>query len=428
MKKLSAFILPLLLLACDKTPTQEIKFKACCDMEKYGVMTLKISGDDIVLNIDNVDVKMKNTEDTEYKEECVNCDIRLVGEHPETHKTFFIGMDYNTETKVLHLYNFSDDIRHGYGVDILLSVELKGYKTPTAAEKCVVELNNMITTYEKNVFIQKKIKSCVNRISTNGCHTYTYDVPIETSDAIKISQDWNKEDFMTYNFDNIDAHKTDPCIAVSNLKNYINKQQNDTEIIVYDEDKTCLSGAKDIYIGCDNKEDNDYDYYKLSLCDTGNHILTTYNVFRSEVSGYTDFVTVSQSDTGTVYETAYSWAQEALQVTYNNDASIYIKNPYTDDTALACEIIEEQKPHQLCARNIANRVRQTSLGEIEIKIDSHKFATLTAEQALSVTQNWDYANGVKMYAYGNENFETDACIAYGRLFDIANSIRKETKE
>ncbi len=105
MKK-SAFILSLLLLACDKSPEyQEIKFRNDCDDEnKYGVMTLKISADDTVLNISGTDIKMTLTE-TGINGRTERW-IEWTGILPETNKEINISGRYNTETKAIEINSF----------------------------------------------------------------------------------------------------------------------------------------------------------------------------------------------------------------------------------------------------------------------------------------------------------------------------------
>lgn len=432
MKKITAFILPLLLIACDKkTEYQEIKFKACCGMEeKYGLMTLKISSDDVMLNVGGTDIKM-TLQDT-GNSRALNQHIGWMGVLPETNKELFVYGNYNTETKEMAIYSFAED-NHHYSIDLVFYVDLAGFTPPTESEKCIEEIQRLSSTSLKNVFIRKENKLCETRVK-DDCHTESYFVVIDSSDAVNISQDWNPEDFVEYSFAKEQKYKTEPCEALSNLKKYIEEHKSESEIIFYQEDKLCNTNGQDIYFNCDTDDGKKFEYYKISRCDNGVQKLTEYHVYDGRV--YNDnvqWLSVSQTENGTLYTTEYEHPTNIKDILYNNN-SVVLSYTYTDKKPVVCSV-GELTTQQLCARHIDKQVKQDSVaGTIEMEVrynyDSKtqkhetKTVTLSAEQALSVSPNWDYVNGIKVYKYGTETHESDACNVHKRLeamYDIIHS-------
>jgi hypothetical protein len=437
MKKISAFILPLLLIACDKkTEYQEIKFKACCGMEeKYGLMTLKISSDDVMLNVGGADIKM-TLQDT-GNSRAINQHIGWTGVLPETNKELFVYGNYNTETKELEIYSFTEE-NHNYSIDVVFYADLAGFTPPTESEKCIEEIRSLTVTSFKNVFVEKQSKVCGTRIDNDDCRPDNYYSLIEPTDAVKISQNWAPEDFVEYSIDKEKKYKTEPCDALSNLKKYIEEHKSETEQVLYEEDKLCHAGSNDIYVICDTDDYNSF-YYKISLCNNGIQTLTEYHIFGSRIFDDSKYLlSASQTENGVLYSMEYVYPTEKKDILYNNN-SVVLSYPYRDNKPVVCEVVDELAQHQICARVIDKRVKQDSVaGTVEMemrynydsKTQKHetKTVTLSAEQALSVSPNWDYANGIKAYKYGTEAYESDACVVNERLNDMYNKIIDELEE
>lgn len=441
MKK-SAFILSLLLLACDKSPEyQEIKFRNDCDDEnKYGVMTLKISADDTVLNISGTDIKMTLT-DTGINGRTERW-IDWTGILPETNKEINISGRYNTETKAIEINSFgvSDAYYGGCSTSIVFYAELAGFNPPTESEKCIEEIHSLTATALNNVFTRKETKICDTRVDNDNCRPDYYYVMIDPADAVKISQNWNPEDFVEYSLDKDKEYKTEPCDALSNLKKYIEEHKSESEIVFYREDELCISDGHDIYFGCDifDKNRKDFEYYKISYCNNGTQRLTEYHVLGNNVyDDINNLLSASQTENGILYSTVYEYPARRKDIFYNNN-SVVLSYPYADRKPVVCTV-GELKTHQLCARNIDKKVKQDPVaGTIEMEINYNygsktgehetKTVTLSAEQALSVSSNWDYANGVKVYKYGTEAYESDACVVNERLDDMHRKIRALLEE
>ncbi len=423
MKKISAFILPMSLLACDKiSQSPEIRFKACCDAEKYGTMIFKMSGDKATLKVDDNYIDMTKTDS--YKTGVI-FNMNWQGTVPETDVRLGVSLNYNPETKELALYNFTVN-NVGYGLDVVTLADLPGYTPSTQSEKCIAEINSLVSFHNETVFMYDTYKMCENRIEGTkfSCHDRRYQVPIDTANAIKITADWAPEKLTAK-----EGYGTNPCATLENLKTYISEHKSDSEIVMYKEDEQCISGTKDIYFGCDY--DNRYDYYKLSLCDNNIHTLSEIYTWNNRFEHNTEFIVASTTEKGTLYSEKFPSAIDAHNILYGTDSNIYVKYKYSDEPYVACEIIE-LTPHQLCARNLSKETKYNpESGTIDIDIPiKHRLKTisLSAEQALSITPNWDYANGIKMYKEGNADYEHDACVAQRRLHDLINVIKTELQE
>lgn len=195
--------------------------------------------------------------------------------------------------------------------------------------------------------------------------------------------------------------------------------------------KKCDNG-QEIYLSCPNFRNAAYEYITLVKCPNDSNIICMDN-------GISAPQTISAVIDREGFDTVDYLGTNGIAVGYLPSENIYVaRDPSASSFAVRCTQTIKLEQHKICARRINSIIVVAEDGGIAVDIAqkqvadrdgreiTHNYVTLTQEQALSITPNWDYAN-IKLYIYGTEPHEADACDALQKLEQIRSNLQsKET--
>lgn len=430
MKKIAMlFGFPLILGACDSKPQAEILFSACCEaQEKYGVMKLSVWDDKMVLNVKGEEVLLKDENIDQVPSNVYP--LSLTGVIPSSKEEVLIHVDYDAKEGYLADISFSIN-NHGYEGVVYTPVRLKGYRVPDAIEQCISDIDSLTRQYNKDVFIYRDVVKWESRgmqkLNEQSYYSkVSVDIKIPTDDAIAISENWNPKNFKGYTLFNdetpVDEHEKDACDVLARLKTYIAKKGYDKPVDVYLDEIGCDNPTKVIELGANRLLGyNTYEYFVLNICENGNHYMTNANgpwmYDRLDVRSSWLPVREEMRDGKTVYSAFEAGGSASFTIVYNHDSDEY-GFLGQDGKYTVLEKLNNFQKHNLCSYLIYNRVRVNS--QIEVKFgngNNERFVPLTQEQALLISENWDYKN-MKLYHTGEFPHEKDACDVYNRLSEF----------
>lgn len=400
----------LALTACDK-PIAETILIPCCDMRsEYGPITIKIfNTKHAIAIVHGNEIKLTPTRD--YKTD-TSPTIKWDGIYNDTAITIYSYFD--TINRLLTFNSISTGEGPSYGLNAYVNIDFPEYKAPTKQEICMNELKNLIHDSMGDIFIKQNYTIRKNFIDT----TMEWNHKIPHDDAIKINPTWEKTPVTTAG---------DACATLDAIKTYISKNNIANEITVNWSDITCASPKK-IHLGCNDFENLSYTYMQLNICDDGRHIL----IIGDEPDNFFSNDYIQMTGTTTPYGIEYAGTSDNIikyKIRYYSDDNTYYAQK--SDASGMYTICDQAKldPNQICARKIHNQTILNPDNTVALDIYSHqeatengykaynKYITLTQEQALKVSKNWDYKN-IKLYTNGNEPHEQDACAAWLRLNEL----------
>ncbi len=192
--------------------------------------------------------------------------------------------------------------------------------------------------------------------------------------------------------------------------------------------KKCDNG-QEIYLSCPNFRNAAYEYITLVKCPNDSNIICMDNGISAPqtISAVTD-----RDGTSTVDYLGTN----GIGVGYLPSENIYVaRDPSASSFAVTCTQTIKMEQHKICARRINSIIVVAEDGGIAVDIAqkqvadrdgreiTHNYVTLTQEQALSITPNWDYTN-IKHYIYGTAPHEADACDALQKLEQFRSNANK----
>lgn len=203
-------------------------------------------------------------------------------------------------------------------------------------------------------------------------------------------------------------------------------------------DMWCQNPTQVVYLGCSTLFNLRYQYMKLNLCDGAKHSLEVDGEMIPMMSLRS---TREEDDNVRMEFIGVRGENQRIEITcYKNEKTCFAQVPSKSGFALSCEI-GELKSHQICARTIDSVVEYKDDGTIDLDIIQDmkpdgpgrtaflypdiRIVKLTPEDALYVSENWDYKSGIKKYTDGNEEYEKDACDVLKRLDDLRNRYKAE---
>lgn len=437
MKNFLFAVLPVLLVACDK-PDVEVLLKPCCEMgDKFGVVKLSVWDDGrAVLNVNETDVVLtQEEEDNEFSNALYNY-IEWRGKLPNEENDFFVNAHYDVVKQAFEYFSVSDDKDSGYYTDVVIPARLSKYKKPTDTELCIGKIEEKTEAFDGKIFVSRQQKFFEYRGENASSWERTYFEKIPAEDAIAISENWDYKNLQIYsNADDkgVEAHEKDACKTLERLNDYIEKRGWDKPIIVYEDEIRCKKPQQVVYLGCDLFAHAQFEYLTLYVCEDGRHVLDVG-------SDYVQTISMSSENKfdGILYSGTYS-GRDFYEVLFNPSADKWFARLSTNSGAYGECVVGRLASHEVCARQIANIARVGADGIIELDIRGmqkttkngrtieHEFVPLTQEQALRVSENWDY-NNLKLYSTGQESHELDACEVLRRLGDMKYRLRREKDE
>lgn len=192
--------------------------------------------------------------------------------------------------------------------------------------------------------------------------------------------------------------------------------------------KKCDNG-QEVYLSCPNFRNAAYEYITLVKCPNDNNVICMDNGISapqttSAVTDRSDFSIIQYA------------GNNGIIVGYAPSNDIYVaQDPSASDAAIGCEQTIKLAQHKICARRINSITTLTADGRMAVDVAqkqvasnngrkiTHKYVTLTQEQALDITPNWDYAK-IKLYNQGAEEHEKDACSALQKLEKLRSELNK----
>lgn len=192
--------------------------------------------------------------------------------------------------------------------------------------------------------------------------------------------------------------------------------------------KKCDNG-QEIYLSCPNFRNAAYEYITLVKCPNDSNIICMDN-------GISAPQTISAVTDRESFSTVDYLGANGIAVGYLPSENIYVaRDPSASDVAVTCTQTIKLAQHKICARRINSITALTEDGSIALDVAqkqvavregreiTRNYVTLTQEQALNITPNWDYAN-IKLYKYGTEPHEADACDALQKLEKLRSELNK----
>ncbi len=192
--------------------------------------------------------------------------------------------------------------------------------------------------------------------------------------------------------------------------------------------KKCDNG-QEIYLSCPNFRNAAYEYITLVKCPNDSNIICMDN-------GISAPQTISAVTDREGFDTVDYLGTNGIVVGYLPSENIYVaRDPSASSFAGACTQTIKLEQHKICARRINSIIVVSEDGGIAVDIAqkqvadrdgreiTHNYVTLTQEQALCITPNWDYTN-IKHYIYGTEPHEADACDALQKLEKLRSELNK----
>lgn len=420
MKRIAIIPIMLALTACDK-PIAETILIPCCDMhDEYGPIKVKVfNNKNATATIQGHEIKLTPTPDfSTFSEQGIEW------EGVYNNETITIHSYFDKVNRLLIFHGISDNHHTGsFGTDTGLDIDFPEYKAPNKQEICMNELNSIIRNSSTgDIFITQRME-----IKINGRNTFQqWHHKIPHNDAVKINPAWDKNPVETAG---------DACATLDAVKKYISTNNIAKQITLNWNDITCAS-PKEIHLGCNNFERLSYTYMQLNICDNGQHILIIGD--EPGIFGRNNYVQMTGTNTpdGIVYSGTLDNITK-YEIIYNAADNTYSARNFDASGAYSICDQGELKPHQICARKIHNLTILNPDNTVALDIDGrqkaiengfkaeHKYITLTQEQALKVSKNWDYKN-IKLYTQGNEPHERDACETWQRLIDLKWDIIDQT--
>ncbi len=426
MRKISLFLLAALLLGCDRTPVQEFIVKPCCEMgDKIGTVKLRFVKDKVFLVVQNQEILLTTENVPDYYDGVSNLDYS--GVLPETQEKIYVHLSYDAKDRLLTHVSIADKPNNGYATNILVPVELPQFSAPDAVQICIDEIQDKVFLLDGVLYLSQDVTYYENRLLGADRTTERQFKLLPYDDAIKISKNW---DWKNLGYENIKLYSNmgdnivvedwerDACDVLGRLNTYIVAHGYDKADVKYNDEMICANPDV-VNLVCFMQ--SGYRYLTLNMCDNGRYSVRPYNDFH----GYELHTGVN--DFGATTYVAKAGDREMFTILYQPDKPdgykyMYQEYNFTGNAYTECYETEPLLEHNLCALNIRSMTRLDSAGAVDVimsktydgKQQLVKSITLTQEQALAVTKNWDY-NNMKLYQYGNEPHEKDACDVLYRL-------------
>ncbi len=433
MKKLVLLSLPLILAACKDEPLVQMQLQPCCSAEeKLGVVTFSIYSDGAVLNVHGQDIAMQEHADGYTYGDVYS--LSWDGVFPESGEEISVSVDYNSHDYTIGGFYVSLN-KHSYSTDILIPARLDKYKVPSANSKCVRQITSKTDVSAGRIFVGRENEWHAYRGDEYPYTRYSYEV-IPVEDAIKISANWDYNNLKLYDR-GTEPHEQDACETLARLDEYIKSKGWDQKIVYYADEVKCASPDKVVYLGCEKLRNAQFSYLKLDICADGRFTISEDTFGNGNFYDY-DYIPEKKTvDFGTIYSAGDG--MHKLEVLYRPDNDMWFgRDSRASGAYTACQV-GQLSQNQVCARKIASKTQLEPDGSISIATQqsqiatdagheiTQRFVTLTQEQALDISKNWDYKN-MKLYSLGTEPHESDACSVLGRLQDAIRSIEKKEQE
>ncbi len=434
MKRIYLALLPLCLAACDK-PDLEIMLQPCCQLgEKLGIMKLKVWDDSrAILNVHGTDIVL--TEKDENSGVSTEYWIEWTGKLPDSDEEISVSADYDVVRQAFTY--FSTSMGAGsYGTDVVVPMHLTNYAAPSETELCIQKIDRTVYVLGNTVFVVRSEERFDYRGQKNSVEGDTRYEKIPAEDAIAISVNWDYNNLKSYsNRDNngVEEHEQDACEVLERLNAYIEKQGWDKPRVVYKNEIGCAVPSRVVHLGCDTFENAMFGYLTLNICDNGQHALNVDGRWPRTVP-----MSVSDKLGGVLYS-GTSNGRDQFEVLYNPTEDMWFaRNADSSGAYVGC-VEKKLEPHQVCAHKIASVTRVEDDGRVALDIKraqkpsengqliEREFIPLTQEQALAVSQNWDYKN-LKLYSTGDAPYEADACDAFERLESIKRDLWQQKND
>lgn len=438
MKKVSLMLLPLLLWGCDKTQPQEILVRFYHDpridgelADKIEIVKLRIDGDKIFLVVKNQDILL--TEEKPAVTDKARYNINLSGVLPETNEKIYVNIKYDSKYKAITNVMFNTT-HHMFsmGTELLVPMELGMYPMPDSTTICIDEISEKVSWQDGRAYVEQLEEFYTSRTLTGFMSSRSLNHQISAADAMAISENWDYNNLKMYenggDKDVVEEWEQDACDVLERLNAYITEHGYDKPVVKYLNEMGCVN--PDVVNLLCMLPGNDYEYFTMNICDNGAHTLS--NRYIGDIP-YELHERIT--DSGMVeYYTSYTGISMG-KILYQPNTGEY-RYQRNDNVIVACEKTEPLLSHQLCAMDIRAKTGLTSDGKIDIIMERSyakdgdgikpmvQSITLTQEQALAVTKNWDY-NNLKLYQFGNEPHERDACDVWHRLFEVEWQLSKD---
>lgn len=429
MKKIGLLILPLLITACHDKPKAEILLEPCCSLgDELGILKLSLWNDRAVLNVQGQDIELTDKNFEEGKARQVYS-INWTGKMPDSDREIIIRTWYDTETEQLAGWSVAMSDTGGYGTDVVVPIKLDKYKLPSATEKCAHDIASKTAVFgdKGGVFVGRNVYEYDFR-GAKEKHNGVFYEKIPAADAIKISPNWDYNNLKLYKTGH-EAHEADACDVLARLNDYIDAHGwNETQNVYLDE-IGCDRPERIVYLGCDMAAFAQFQYMTLNICADGRHTLD----FATDWFG-PDSVTRSEKD-GDILYSGTRYGMPEAEVLYKPELDKwFVRFDRASGAYTACTQ-GQLMPHQICARTIASITQLNPDGSVAYDVKQgqsatengheleREWVTLTQQQALRMSKNWDYKN-IKLYTTGDAPHEVDACEVLNRLNDIRWSLRK----
>ncbi len=432
MKKLALLFFLLILAACKDAPLLQVQLQPCCEAEeKLGTVTFSIYSDGAVLNVHGQDIAMQEQTDKDSYG-----DVYLLswdGVIPESGEKISVSADYNSHDYTISGFSVSLN-KMSYGTDVLIPVTLDKYKVPSANYKCARQISAKTTVAAGQIFVGRENEWYEYRGYEYPHTRYSYEV-IPAKDAIKISANWDYDNLKLYD-SGAEPHEQDACETLARLDEYIKSRGWDQKVVYYTDEIKCASPDKVVYLGCEKLRNAQFSYLKLNICTDGR--FTIYeDIFNGGFYDY-DYIPEKKTvDFGTIYSAGNG--MHKLEILYRPDNDMWFaRDSRASGAYTACQV-GQLSQNQICAHKIASMTQLEPDGSISVATEQSQiateagheitqhFVTLTQEQALDISKNWDYQN-MKLYSLGTEPHESDACSVLGRLSNVIRSIQDKKQE
>lgn len=440
MKKLASLLmLPLLLAGCDSKPVVETYVSACCSMqEKYGLMKLSVWEDKMVLNVKGEDVLLKDGNSDGKRQPSDMYWLDMTGVIPSTKEKISVSMHYDVQKGLLEVNSFSEG-GVGYSMNTFYPIKLKGYVAPNETESCVRQIQNIVILEgDSDLYVQQECRMWASReskalgVSEQPCYSSYTKIPVQ--DAILITENWNPENFKKYLLSDNDAvldeHEKDACDVLKRLKAYIADKGYDKPKEKFADEIGCDTPVKVVELGTDQLSDNDYEYFVLNICENGRHTVARINwvysfdraMGKEELLPVQEVVRNGHTEYSTYDVAPYDW----FAVTHFSDTDEYVVRLNGTEKVVPLEKLNGFQKHNYCAHQIYMKSRIAADGAVEVK-DGKEYVTLTQQQALDISKNWDY-NNMRLYHTGDQQHEKDACDVLERLDYFVRNLSKESQK
>lgn len=190
--------------------------------------------------------------------------------------------------------------------------------------------------------------------------------------------------------------------------------------------KKCENG-QEVYLSCEQLDNAVYKYITLVKCPDNNNIICLDDGISEPQVMYN----VQKKSDPNAFDILYSGSDGvAIEHIFASDAYFIAGKYVTRTIAVSCNQTVKLAQHKICARHINKNTMLNNDGTISVnvvapdqKTASENFVTLTQEQALSVSPNWDYKN-IKLYNHGTAEHEKDACEALQKLEKLRSELNK----